>query len=180
MNFVWKTNEEGKGAETIILLIFALWGCFSCWWVRGDGVGQKVIFSGSWNLIFCLSPRLKSWSVKGASRHPVFMILVLIKEMRRGRWVQDFIFFPPDVWELPLRPTAKEVAQVSACGVFVDDWVNGGLFLFCWGMMLLWVMGMGFEKTCTVLEKWIVSKVISKLYGCIKYQDSFKGNSNLM
>ena len=31
--------------------------------------------------------------------------------------------------------------------------MSGGLFLFCWGMMLLWVMGMGFEKTCTVVEK---------------------------
>ena len=46
-------------------------------------MGQKVLFSGSLNLIFCCSPRLKSWSVKGASRHQVFMILVLIKEIRR-------------------------------------------------------------------------------------------------
>ena len=46
-------------------------------------MGQKVLFSGSLNLIFCYSPRLKSWSVKGASRHQVFMILVLIKEIRR-------------------------------------------------------------------------------------------------
>ena len=28
----------------------------------------------------------------------------------------------------------------SACGVFVDDQDNGGCFLFCWRLMLLWVM----------------------------------------
>ena len=31
-NFVWETNE-GE-ARNIILLIFGLWGCFDCWWVR--------------------------------------------------------------------------------------------------------------------------------------------------
>ena len=37
-------------------------------------MGQKVLFRA----------QLKYWSAKGASHHPAFMVLVLIKEMRRG------------------------------------------------------------------------------------------------
>ena len=33
--------------------------------------------------------------------------------------------------------------------------------------MLLWVMGVGFENTCTVPGKWNVFKVISRLYGWV-------------
>ena len=48
MNFVWKANEgEAKG---IVLLIFALWQYFTCWWVRASGVLQKVLLRASWNL----------------------------------------------------------------------------------------------------------------------------------
>ena len=41
VNFVWKT-DEGE-AESIVLLIFVLWWCFNCWWVRGGGVGESLI-----------------------------------------------------------------------------------------------------------------------------------------
>ena len=40
VNFVWKTNV-GE-AESIDWLIFYLWRCFNCWWVRNCRVGQKV------------------------------------------------------------------------------------------------------------------------------------------
>ena len=33
--------------------------------------------------------------------------------------------------------------------------------------MLLWVMGVGFYNTCTVLGKWNVSRVIPRLYGWV-------------
>ena len=36
--------------------------------------------------------------------------------------------------------------------------------MFVWGLMLIWVMSVGFEYTCTVLEKENVSRVIPKLY----------------
>ena len=39
VNFAWKTNE-GE-AESIDWLIFCLWRCFNCWWVRYSRVGQK-------------------------------------------------------------------------------------------------------------------------------------------
>ena len=65
-------------------VIFVLWGCFNCWWLRGGEVGKKVLFRDSWNCIFCLLLWLKSQTVRGASGHPAFMILVLIKGMRRG------------------------------------------------------------------------------------------------
>ena len=47
VNFVWKTDEEmegGEEAENIVLLIFVLWLCFTCWWVRSYSLGQKVLF----------------------------------------------------------------------------------------------------------------------------------------
>ena len=50
VNFVWKTDEEE--AESIILLIFDIWRCFNCRWVRGGGVCQKVLFRASWNRTF--------------------------------------------------------------------------------------------------------------------------------
>ena len=36
------------------------------------------------------------------------------------------------------------------CVAFVDDWImigldNGGWILFYWGLMLLWMMGVGFD-----------------------------------
>ena len=50
VNFVWKT-DEGE-AESIVFLIFVLWWCFNRRWVRGCGVGQKVLFRASGNRIF--------------------------------------------------------------------------------------------------------------------------------
>ena len=45
MNFGWKT-DEGE-AESIVLLIFVLCRCFNLRWMRGGGVGQKVLFRAS-------------------------------------------------------------------------------------------------------------------------------------
>ena len=42
-----------------------------------------------------------------------------------------------------------------------------GFFLFYWRVMLLRVMGVGFENTCAVSEKWNVSRVIPRLYGWV-------------
>ena len=53
------------------------------------------------------------------------------------------------------------------CGVFVDDNVNGRRVLIYWGMMLLWLMGVGFDNNCIVSEKWNVSRVTPRLYGWI-------------
>ena len=49
MNFLWKTGQ-GE-AESIVLLIFALWRCFNRQWISGGGVGQKILFRGSWHPI---------------------------------------------------------------------------------------------------------------------------------
>ena len=40
VNFVRKINK--REAESIILLIFILWGCSNCRWLTGGRVGQKV------------------------------------------------------------------------------------------------------------------------------------------
>ena len=52
VNFVWKTNQEGGRSREHYLLIFVLWRCFTCRWVRGCWLGQKVLFRASWYLIF--------------------------------------------------------------------------------------------------------------------------------
>ena len=59
-------------AENMALLLFALWGCFDCQWVRGGEVGQKILFKASWNRIFCLLLWLNSWRARGASCHLAF------------------------------------------------------------------------------------------------------------
>ena len=38
-------------------------------------------------------------------------------------------------------------------GLVVDDSANGGWFLFYWGLILLFVMGVRFENTCIVSGK---------------------------
>ena len=35
---------------------------------------------------------------------------------------------------------------------------------FCWGLMLLWTLGMNFESTCTVYWKWRVSRIFQRLW----------------
>ena len=45
VNFVWKT-DEGE-AEIIVLLIFVLWRFLNLWWIRGGGVGHKVLLRAS-------------------------------------------------------------------------------------------------------------------------------------
>ena len=101
---VWKTHE-GE-AESIVLLIFVLWAGLNCQWLRCAGVGQKVLFRVSWNWIICLLLWLKSSSTRGASRHPAFMVLLMIKGIS-GRseskisfcWsrIFRFSFFPWDI-----------------------------------------------------------------------------------
>ena len=50
VNFVWKT-DEGK-TESIVFLIFILWWCFNCRWMRGGRMGHKVLLRANWNRIF--------------------------------------------------------------------------------------------------------------------------------
>ena len=57
-------NQRGvrEGTKSIVLLIFLIWRCFTCRLVRGCGLGQKLLFRASWNLIF--SSRDLSWRNK--------------------------------------------------------------------------------------------------------------------
>ena len=83
-----------------------------------------------------------------------------------------FLFDTPGVWELSFRPIASEVAKFSACVCVcvcvcsVCGWLSQWWLVFVpLGLMLLWVMGVGFENTCTVSRKWNVSRVTARLYG---------------
>ena len=81
------------GGRKHCFVIFCFVGCFNCWWLTGSGVGQKVLFRTNWNRIFSLLFRLKSRSAWGASRHPAFMVLVLIKRMTsRGEFKISFCY----------------------------------------------------------------------------------------
>ena len=63
VNIVWKNNERERErererdtererdrereAESIVLLIFVYWRRLNSPWMKGGGVGQKALFSGS-------------------------------------------------------------------------------------------------------------------------------------
>ena len=61
------------------------------------GVGQKVLFRASGNRIFCLLLPLKCESARRASRHPAFVVLFLIKGMRREDQFKIFFCYPMDL-----------------------------------------------------------------------------------
>ena len=92
------------------------------------------------------------------------MFLVLIRWNWKGRWVQDILLSPqgfesfhsdlPRAWWRVCRVFA-EIKSMVAC------------FCFNWRFMLLWVMGVGFDNTCTVSGKWNVSRLIPRLYGWV-------------
>ena len=50
-----------------------------------------------------------------------FLFLLLIKGMAEGEVSSRFPCVTSGVWELFLSFIAREVAEFSACGVFVDD-----------------------------------------------------------
>ena len=79
---LWTLREKLRKAESVMLM-FVLWQCFNCRWVSSGGM-EQVLFRASWNRIFRLLIRLKSRCARWASCHPAFMVLVLIKRMKRG------------------------------------------------------------------------------------------------
>ena len=65
------------------------------------------------------------------------------------RSVQDFLVLSQGCWSLPSIFTQTRWRHL----VGVDDQANSGWFLFYWRFMVLWVMIVGFENTCTVSDK---------------------------
>ena len=85
----------------------------------------------------------------------IFLFLVLIRWNEKGRWVQDFLSSSQKFESFHLDlPRTKRLNLV---------WL---VFVFR-GLMLPWVMQVGFYITCTVLGKWNVSRVIPRLYGWV-------------
>ena len=97
-------NDEGK-VESIILLIFLLWGCFNCWWMRGGEVGQKILFRGSLNRILFIA------SATIPNRHLAIQPLWSWFWSREwgGEGSPRFPFVTPGVSELPLRLITSQV-----------------------------------------------------------------------
>ena len=56
MNFVWETDDDKKGS--IILLIFNLWECFNCWWMR---VETESLISGELKLHLSVPGVFTNW-----------------------------------------------------------------------------------------------------------------------
>ena len=71
------------------------------------------------------------------------------------------------VQKIPLSLFWSKLAQLNACDVFVDDQGNDGWFLFYQRLILLWVIGVVRENTCTVSGKSNFSRVHPKLYGWV-------------
>ena len=94
VSFVCKTSDGETKHEKHYFVSFCFVGLL-CRWVRGDAVRQKFLFRVSCNGIFCVSPRLKSRSARGASRHIAFMVLFFHSCCYSRKWghgkVQDFV-----------------------------------------------------------------------------------------
>ena len=91
---------------------------------------------------------------------------MLIRWNKKGRWVQGSLLSPQGFEsfhsDLPRARWFNIVYVWSVC-----RWLSQWWFLFYCGLMLLWVMGVGFDNTCAVSGKWNVSRVIPRLYGWV-------------
>ena len=67
---------------------------------------------------------------------------MLIRWNEKGRWVQDFLLSSKGY-----ESFHSDLAQVRCRNL---------VCLFNWGLMLLWLIGVGFDNTCTVSGKWNV------------------------
>ena len=73
----------------------------------------------------------------------------------------SFCFCQPIGLRASTWPYSKR-GGLTVSGEFAADKVSGGWFLFYWGLMILWVMRMGFDDT--VSGMWNVSRVIPGPY----------------
>ena len=62
----------GREAESIVLLIFVLWRCFTCRWVKGCGLRERVLFRASWNRFF------SSRDLSRRNKHDSFWLVLSI------------------------------------------------------------------------------------------------------
>ena len=71
----------GRGAESIVSLIFLLWRCFNSRWVRSCGLGQRVLFTASWNIIFFqpgFNPMQQAWLILACCINWMFLHFIFI------------------------------------------------------------------------------------------------------
>ena len=139
--FCVKSQWGGKRGRNHYFVNFCFVGLLQLLMGEGRWGGAESL-CGSLNLIFCYSPRLKSWSVKGASRHQVFMILVLIKEIRRrgkykisSSFLQTFESFHSDLlrrrWRnLVLVEYLWMIEWVVVCFCSVGGWCFSGWWVW--------------------------------------------------
>ena len=73
-----------------------------------------------------------------------------IDQGKAGRWVHDFLLLPQGLERFPSDlPQARWHNLVCV----ICRWLSQWWLLFYWGLMFLWVMGVGFKNTCTVSGK---------------------------
>ena len=132
----------------------------------------------------CLLFRLKSQSVREASLHPAFMgicptishaLILFTSKMSSffGSWCSwtkqlegwvniKFYLFVSGINQVEWE---REVSRPRGWRASTQTYRECGWFLFYCELMLLWVMVVGFDNTCTVFGKWNVYRVIPRLYG---------------
>ena len=81
-----------------------------------------------------------------------------------GRSVRNFLVLPQGFGSFPevFSPSKQPNLVLGECLQIMISW-----FLLYLRMMLLWVMDVVFNYTCTVLGKRNVSRVIARIYGCL-------------
>ena len=110
MNIVWET-DEGE-ARNIILLIFVLWRCFNCRWVKDEAESliwdqmKSQFFFANW---LCWIP-----SKSEVSRYSGFIDNSLIISHTRQPYL-------PSRWVYPLAPGVTKGNENTA-------WIQGSIF----------------------------------------------------
>ena len=145
------------------------------WWIQDAG-GTRLM-RVSWHLCYYVWDAINnsSWVIRfvpGVDRQNenagwiegLYLFVSGVNQgIEGGKWVQNFLVLPQGFGSFPevFSPSKQPNLVLGECLQIMISW-----FLLYWRMMLLWVMDVEFNYTCTVLGKRNVSRIIPRIYGC--------------
>ena len=105
-----------------------------------------LLFDRYYLVALCLLFRLKSWSAKGAYGHSITRLLVT----GASSIYQVDEFHLLLLLFVPRRPTKQQAGWRNLVCVECLQMIKQTMVGFCWGLMLLWTLGVHFGSTSTV------------------------------
>ena len=117
------------------------------WW-------QKVLLRARWNCIFCLLLLLKSWSLRGASHHPVSMVLMLIKGTRSAGESNISFGYPRGFESFPSNLSRGRWCNLVCVECLkIKPMVVGFCSTGCWCYSGWWVWDLGKFRRIKCLQR---------------------------